>query len=473
MKIRLFLVFVCLSVAGIGIAFVGGCAPTKSDKTADGRTIVTYWEKWTGFEGDAMQAIVDDFNKSQDRIFVERLPVSSIDRKIMLATAGGDPPDIAGLWSWAIANYAEKGAITPLNKMLAEAGISKTNYIPVFWDLCSYRGFTWALPSTPATMALHWNKKMFREAGLDPDVPPKSLDELDTMAEKLTVVQIDRKGKKVRVRYTDLTPEEKEARDFSIVQLGISPAEPGWYNQMWGYWFGGRLWDSDRKITANSPENVAALDWFVSYPRKYGLRNMQTFGATFGNFSSPQNPFLAGRIAMVIQGVWMYNFISKYSPGMEWGAAPFPSKDPAKTPNVTIAECDVMAIPKGARHPKEAFEFIRYVNSQAPMEKLCIGQRKFSPLAACSPDFVQKHPNPFIEVFRDLARSENALYVPQISIWNEYVEEMNVAYDRANIGAKTPREALTIAEERVQWKFDRIMRRWDKVKEERIKEWSE
>jgi multiple sugar transport system substrate-binding protein len=473
MNIRRFTIGSCLLLSVTGLFLASGCSRPQNDKTVDGRTIVTYWEKWTGFEGDAMQAVVDDFNKSQDRIFVERLPVSSIDRKIMLATAGGDPPDVAGLWSWAIPNYAEKGALTPLNKYLAEAGISRTNYIPVFWDLCSYRGFTWALPSTPATIALHWNKKMFREAGLDPDVPPKSLDELDAMVEKLTIVEIERKGKRVRVRYPELTPEEKEAKNFSIVQLGTSPAEPGWYNQMWGYWFGGRLLDGERKIAANSPENVAALAWFSSYPNKYGLRNMQAFGATFGNFASPQNAFLAGRIAMVIQGVWMYNFISKYSPGMEWAAAPFPAKDPEKTPNVTIAECDVLVIPHGARNAKEAFEFIQYVNSEAPMEKLCLAQRKFSPLAAQSKDFVEKHPNPNIQVFIDLAKSPNALYVPQISIWNEYVEEMNVAYDRASTGKATPQGALDIAEKRVQWKYDRIMRRWDKVKDERIKEWSQ
>lgn len=472
MNIRRSAIGLCLLLPAAYFLLASGCVRPPNDKTPDGRTIVTYWEKWTGFEGDAMQAVVDDFNKSQDRIFVQRLPVSSIDRKVMMAAAGGNPPDVAGLWSWAVPIYAEKGALTPLNKFLEAAGVSKTNYIPVFWDICSYRGFTWALPSTPATIALHWNKKMFREAGLDPDTPPKTIDELDAMAEKLTIVEIERKGAKVRVRYPELTPEEKEAKSFEIVQLGFSPGEPGWYNQMWCYWFGGRLWDGDRKITANSPEGVEALTWFASYPKKYGLRNMQTFGATFGNFSSPQNPFLSGQIAMVIQGVWMYNFISKYSPGMEWAAAPFPPKDPVATPNVTIAECDVLVIPKGAKHVNEAFEFIRYVNTQKPMEKLCVAQRKFSALAETSEEFFEKHPNPYIGVFIDLAWSTNALYVPRITMWNEYVEEINVAFDRANTQKAEPKDALDVVQNRVQWKFDRILRRWDKVKDERIKEWN-
>lgn len=461
-----------LALVFLGLVLVGGCVPPRNDKTDDGRTIVSYWEKWTGFEGDAIQAVVDDFNKSQNRIFVQRLPVSSIDRKFMMATAGGNPPDVAGLWSWAVPMYSEKGALTPLNKFCEKAGVCRTNYIPVYWEICQHRGFTWALPSTPATIALHWNKKMFREAGLDPDTPPKTIAELDAMVEKLTIVELERNGKKVRVRFSELTDEEKKAQQFDILQLGFSPGEPGWYNQMWGYWFGGRLWDGDRKITANSRENAAALDWYSSYPRKYGLRNMQTFGATFGNFSSPQNPFLSGQIAMVLQGVWMYNFISKYSPGMDWAAAPFPSVDPQKYPLVTIAECDVLVIPKGARHAEEAFEFMRYVNSRGPMEKLCLGHRKFSPLLDVSKDFAEKHPNPYIQEFIDLAHSPNALYVPRISIWNEYVDEMGVAYDRASRLTMSPQTALDIAQDRLQWKMDRVMRRWDKVAAQRTKEWS-
>lgn len=458
-----------------GLALLGaaGCSRLPNDKTPDGRTIVQYWEKWTGFEGDAMQAVVDDFNASQDTIFVQKLTVSGIDRKMLLATAGGNPPDVAGLWSYCANTYADKGALIPLNKFCEEKGIKRENYIPIFWDLCSHRGFVWALPSTPATLALHWNKKMFRDAGLDPNRPPTSIAELDAMAERLTIVSIIRDGKRARVRYTDLTPEEKEARKFDIVQLGYSPSEPGWWNAVWCYWYGGRLWDGDRKVTVNSPENIETLRWFQSYPKKYGLENMHAFGSSFGNFSSPQNPFLAGTVAMVLQGVWMYNFIDKYAPGMEWGAAAFPSVDPARWPMVTVAECDILCIPKGARHPREAFEFMAFVNTQKGMEKLNLAQRKFSALMDTSPEFIRQHPNPNIELFIDLAKSTNAMAVPRIPIWTEMTSEMSVAYDQVFRLLRTPEEALNAVQDRLQWRMDRIVRRWDVIEKERLKEWSE
>ena len=56
----------------IGVAVVGAFAVSEkvTDRTPPpGKIRVSYWEKWTGFEFDAMKAVVDDFNKSQDRIF--------------------------------------------------------------------------------------------------------------------------------------------------------------------------------------------------------------------------------------------------------------------------------------------------------------------------------------------------------------------------------------------------------------------
>ena len=43
------------------------------------RLVLDYWEKWTLFEQKAMEAVVDDFNKSQDRITVRYIMTSDID----------------------------------------------------------------------------------------------------------------------------------------------------------------------------------------------------------------------------------------------------------------------------------------------------------------------------------------------------------------------------------------------------------
>src|SRR6266446_5779844 len=210
---------VCLANVCITLFLLGCERPA-----ATGKVEIAYWEKWTGFEDEAMQAVVDDFNRSQDRIFVKKLMVSEMLRKVMLATAGGNPPDVAGIWSSNIPDFAEKGALTPLNKMIDRAGIKSADYIPIYWQQCASHDFMWALPSTPVSLGLHWNKKLFRDAGLDPNHPPQSLDELDAICDRLTIVDIERGGKIIPVRFTELTDGEKRAKKFSLVQVGHLPS---------------------------------------------------------------------------------------------------------------------------------------------------------------------------------------------------------------------------------------------------------
>ena len=225
---------------------------------------------------------------------------------------------------------------------------------------------------------------MFREAGLDPDRPPRSIAELEEFNLKLV----------------------KHRPDGRLDKIGFLPEEPFWWDSMWGFWFGAKLWDGHHQVTANSPENVAAYRWVQTYPERFGADNLLTMRDGFGNFASPQSPFLCGRLAMELQGVWIYNYIKTYAPpDFEWGVAPFPTSDPDKLPGFGLVETDVLVVPNGAKHPQESFEFIRYVNSRKPMEKLCLGQLKFSPLRECSPDFLANHPNPHIKEFLALAQS--------------------------------------------------------------------
>lgn len=414
---------------------------TSCGKSHDGKTHITYWEKWTGFEADAMRKIVEDFNASQSSIVVHYTSISGIGNKLLTATAGGNPPDVAGTWSALIPKYAEQWALTPLDPYLEEAGITKKDYIPVFWKLCQYRGHTWALPTTPGTTALIWNKTLFKNAGLDPNRPPQTLKELDEYAKKLT--RYDSEG--------------------NLVQLGFLPTEPGWYNYAWIYWFGGNVWDSTNKITYDSSAGYAMAEWIASYTRELGRNALHQFSSGFGNFASPQNAFLAGKIAMELQGVWMHNFISKYAPGLDWGAAPFPAVDGVDPP-VVYTECDVLVIPRGSQHPDEAFAFIRYVNERTAMEKLCIGQRKASPLASVSSNFFARHPHPYIRVFHDTTWSPRAFSAPQISIHEQITREVNAIVDEIRLLETPPSNAILRLQNRCQTALDRMLRRRNRRK---------
>src|SRR3954470_24181453 len=103
------------------VSLVLGCS--SGDGDAKVRRLV-YWEKWTGFEGVAMDKVVDLFNAREREkakldpnyvpIEVEKVTVSRIEQKLLVAVAGGNPPDVAGTYSAQVAAYADKGALMDL-----------------------------------------------------------------------------------------------------------------------------------------------------------------------------------------------------------------------------------------------------------------------------------------------------------------------------------------------------------------------
>ena len=71
-----------------------------------------------------MRQIVDDFNRTtgvQKHIYVRYLSMSKLDQKLLIASAAGVPPDIAGLWDPQTAEFATLGAIQPLDELAAKA----------------------------------------------------------------------------------------------------------------------------------------------------------------------------------------------------------------------------------------------------------------------------------------------------------------------------------------------------------------
>ncbi|HWA73700.1 MAG TPA: extracellular solute-binding protein [Polyangiaceae bacterium] len=414
---------------GVTLAFAAPGPPGPS------RVHVKYWEKWTGFEKEAMQALVDDFNRSQSRIWVDYLSVSAVNQKTLVATAGGNPPDLAGVWAQDVFDFADKEALTPLDEWARGTALSRERFLPVYWDLGVYRGKLFGAVSVPALNALHWNKRMFREAGLDPERPPRTLAELDDFATKLT-----------------------RREDGRIVQIGFLPSDPPWWPFLWPSFFGGRLWDGGARISLDSPENLQAFRWVRGYAETYGVSALQNLTAGFGNVGSAQNSFMSQKSAMVLQGVWMSKFIDTYAPNLEWGAAPFPSLH-AGDPPVTLVDADMLIIPRGAQHAREAFEFILFLTEQSHTEKLCALQRKNSPLRAVSEAFLSRHGNPYIRMFQALAASPGAVSTPRLSIWPEYRSEMSATFQRVWLLQASPEQALSEAQARLQSSWDRAQRR--------------
>ena len=440
------------------------------------RVKITYWEKWSGFEGEAIKAAVDHFNRTNKKaIYVDLTLQGDITQKIRTATSGGNPPDLAGLYSVDVPVFAAQNALLPLDERMAKAKprIGRETYVPVYYDLCVYRGKTWALPTTPSTWALHWNKKLFREAkdelqaaGLDHRRAPQTIAELDKYADILT--QWEPKKPVRGEGESDADHQDRIAawkKKRTLTQIGFLQTEPGWWKYSWGLWFGGTLWNGRDRITADCAGNLAAMKWVRTYVDTYGYEKMDAFKKTFGDFSTSDNAFFTGKVAMEIQGVWMARFVEKYAPkDFEYGVDPFPARQaglhsPAK--GITVAEADVIGIPRGAKHPKEAFEFIRFMARPEGMHILCKGHGKHSPLAASKnvDGWIKNHPNKYVGVFTALSDSPNCHKTPPLGVWNEYRVEFGRAFDDVWARKKTPQQALADLQKLMQRRFEHELSR--------------
>src|SRR3954468_13085286 len=131
------------------------------------RVVVSYWEKWSGEDAEPMRRVVDQFNNTigkEKHIYVEYLSMANVHYKTLAATAAGVPPDVAGLWPDQVVQYSLRNAAMPLDDLARDYHISPGDYKRVFWDMCNYNGHLYALPTTPAVIGLHYNKKFFYES---------------------------------------------------------------------------------------------------------------------------------------------------------------------------------------------------------------------------------------------------------------------------------------------------------------------
>src|SRR5262245_38529707 len=116
-----------ISALVVSAALLLAFGPRANDQFPRDAVIVDYWEKWTGFEEAAMRQIVNDFNSTVGRekhIYVRYLSTSAIVDKTLVATAGGVPPDIAGLYNQNIPQFAAQNALEPLDERAAARGIT-------------------------------------------------------------------------------------------------------------------------------------------------------------------------------------------------------------------------------------------------------------------------------------------------------------------------------------------------------------
>jgi ABC-type glycerol-3-phosphate transport system substrate-binding protein len=426
---RVFLVAGIALAAGL-LVFV---RPPKTGRTD--RTIITTW-RVTGAEEEE-PAVTNWFNESQDRIWAQPvgLPFLEIEQKFLTSVVGGIPPDVLEYFG-SVAQWSARGALMPLDDFMERDGFDKSAIFAPLWEEMTFNGRIYAIPTGTGDEAFYWNKQHFREAGLDPEAPPETWDDLTTFAKRLTKYE---DGKITRAGYIP-----------GYWSAGGAPLFLNWPVQL-----GARFLSADgTRVVLDTTASIEALKWEGDLFRDLGRDELIRKRASFGYGS--QQGFLSGQLSMIVQKSSFPPEIKKFAPNLEYGCAPLPY--PKNGRRGVIAGCVWAGIPSGARHPEAAWEMIKYLSrGDIQVRGAEWSARRnltaFFPsnIAAAKSDFVMSQPN--MDVFvKSMEWGYSSTVVPLAHgvFWRCYVD----VWDRVMRGVDEPATALRRAQSEVQMALD-------------------
>ncbi len=418
----------------------GGCrAPAEKE-----RVVLRVWSMWSGEEERAFRRVLDRYQELHPHVVIRNLGSIRDDTKTIRAIVAGDPPDICTLADTLyLGPMAAQGALTPLDERYREAGFRDEQFTPAALALSRYRGKLYALPFLLDCYALMWNRDLFRRSGLDPDRPPRSIDELERMA--LALTKRDGAGNLLQLGFAPLSNRSFYAGDIFILF----------------HLFGGRLYDeSEARVTADAPQNVAAMRWYAKLIEGMGgLRKVNAFAAGFGQAQGGNNPFFQGKIAMMINGQWNPYWAQEYAPNLDYGVAPLPTPTANGSPTLrTWFGGNLFVIPKGSRHPDEAWKLLAWMQTDEAQFLFADTMHGVPNRRSALPDPRLRSGEKWREqfaVFLDISENAEGGYFPTLPVAGLYQNLMIDTLDFVLEGSKEPAAALREVGRRVQRELDR------------------
>jgi sn-glycerol 3-phosphate transport system substrate-binding protein len=158
----------------------------------EGSTEVVFWYGLGGNLGNVVQEVVNMYNTSQNTYYVNAVFQSSYDdtiNKINAGLASGDLPDLAQIFEAGSQRMIDSGAIVPVQTLFERDGMMDVieDMEPAVRANYEIGGTLYSAPFNSSTAMLYINRGAFTEAGIDPDQPLVTYDDVAEYARALTV----------------------------------------------------------------------------------------------------------------------------------------------------------------------------------------------------------------------------------------------------------------------------------------------
>lgn len=383
---------------------------------------LTFWHSMSIYQGDTLEQLIEEYNNNNEDIQV-RLIFQGLydDMKIKLINAvkTGDLPDVSQVAIEYLDVFIDDNRIEPITDYISED--DKNDILSQFWNGVTRQRKIYAFPFNHSVQVLYYNKDAFEKAGLDPDKPPKTWEDVIKYGKKLTK---DFDG------------------DGTIDQWGILVSLEG----VFGFTplirqVGGEFLNDDRsKALFNSEEGVRVMELVqkMAYEYKIMPSNWTLFEGT--------SAFLQGKIAMGPITCAGIKFAEDNLP-WELGIAPLPY---IENKSVLLGGAGLVIFSKSSHRRKAVMNFISWLTNKEnsirwhektgylPIRKSAMESFELQSFHRLNPNY--KVPVDQLSYSRP---PDFTPYLPQID------QIVRYAIEDIMINRKDPQKTLNIAAEKV------------------------
>ncbi len=411
-KIQLTLFFCCV----IYLAFFLAMRQNQSAEAL----IFSAWG--TVEETENLVQLVDAYNATHPPPQVKFVHIDhrEYDRKILIQTAAGQPPDIFLLSSTDLSTLAYRGVLENLSPWIAaDTSFQPGAFFPALLKTATVREQIYGIPVGYTPMVIYYNRRLFREAGVAyPDSAWTWEDFLQTAMQ--------------------LTKREAGGR---TTQFGCMISMAGY---TFVYAFGGNFFDADLQwCEIDQPKTLAALQFYGDLAMKHHV----TTSPTERLYTSDQG-FRQEAVAMIAAGRWQVPNFARTK--LDWGVAPMPRGENASAGVIVYN----VVMSKFSRRQQQAWAFIKFMAS-ARAQRQSIQSGNLIPSrfdVAGSAEFLQDtvfHVDNRIFLHGiENARLWPLEIAPETSYLNQWVI-LNEEMERAMLGQQTYAAAAANAQDRI------------------------
>jgi len=192
-----YLTILGIVLATLLLASCGGGEAEPSEGTPTGRTefptpespvTITFWHSMTAANEETLEALADRFNSTHPWARVNLVFQGTYQdnlNKVLASLGSQDLPAVAQLEDTTVQRMVDSGAIVPMYGFIERDNYDLSDFEQRVIDYYSVQNKLYSMPFNVSNPILYYNKKAFEEVGLDPDSPPRTLQEVREYSEKL------------------------------------------------------------------------------------------------------------------------------------------------------------------------------------------------------------------------------------------------------------------------------------------------